>query len=472
MKKSDIGIIGLAVMGQNLVLNMESEGYKVSVYNRTDSKTEKFYENRAHNKNIVPTFSLSEFISSLARPRKIMLMVKAGKPVDIFIDKILSLLEEGDIIIDGGNSHFKDTERRIEMLKKKGILYLGTGISGGEYGALHGPSIMPGGSEKAYKELEPILTDVAAKTEDGPCVTYLGPGGSGHYVKMIHNGIEYGVMQVIAEAYDMMRKALNMEPGEMSEIIKEWNKEHEAYLLDITYEILKKNDSDTGQPLINIILDNAKQKGTGKWSAQEALELGIPIPTIEAAVNMRYFSSRKGERLKVGKTFKKSYEIVKDKKQFLADLKNGVYLGIVTAYAEGLKLLQAASKEYNFSLNYSKIARIWENGCIIRSSLLKYIQDAFYNKPDLTDLIVSAQFKDEYKERIQSLRQVVSKSVKLGIPFSSMAGALSYFDSLSSQELPANLIQGQRDYFGAHTYQRRDQEGKFHTEWQDIHNIS
>lgn len=470
-KKSDIGVIGMAVMGQNLVLNIESKGYSVSVYNRTSSKTKSFIEERAQNKEINATYSLEELVDSLKKPRKIMLMVKAGSPVDKVIDSLLPLLEKGDIIIDGGNSYFEDTNRRYKKLSEKGLLYLGTGISGGEYGALHGPSIMPGGSRAAYKEVEDILTDVAAKTADGPCVTYLGPASAGHYVKMVHNGIEYAVMQIIAEAYDIMRKAIGMEPREMSEVFKEWNEEHQSYLIEITYKILNREDHETGNPLINMILDTAKQKGTGKWSVQEALELGVPTPTIGAAVNTRFLSALKSEREKVGEVFNHTFENTL-KKEFLGALRDALYLSIVIAYAEGMKLLQQASREYNYQLELDEVARIWEDGCIIRSALLKPIQQAFKKNPDLINLILAEEFRDKFREKIGQLRKVVSTSKDLGIPTPTMTAALDYFDGLRSIELPANLIQAQRDYFGAHTYERRDKEGTFHTEWQNIHNIT
>ncbi|MFW6389780.1 MAG: NADP-dependent phosphogluconate dehydrogenase [Halanaerobiales bacterium] len=474
-KKYDIGIIGLAVMGQNFVLNIESHGHSVAVYNRTASRTDGFIEERARDKQIKPTYNLEELVNSLSRPRKVMLMVKAGKPVDIVIDNLIPHLEEDDIIIDGGNSHFKDTERRYQKLKKRGIRYLGTGISGGEYGALHGPSIMPGGDESAYEEVEDIFTDVAAQTEDGPCVTYLGPESAGHYVKMVHNGIEYGVMALLSEVYDIMRKILNLEPEAMSKYFREWDKYHKSYLVEITYEILERKDEETGNPLINIILDRAKQKGTGKWSVQDALDLGIPIPTINAAVNARSLSAIKEERIKIGKEFggldKSEIDKIMNKANFIDNLEDALYSGIVIAYAEGMKLLQEASIEYDFELDLADIARIWEDGCIIRSALLKPIQKAYKEEKDLTNLIISSQFKEEIREKVEGLRKIVNQVKKAGVPIPAMNSALDYFDILRAKEMPASLIQGQRDYFGAHTYERRDKEGTFHTEWQDIHNM-
>jgi len=476
-KKYDIGLIGLAVMGQNLVLNMESKGYSVAVYNRTSTKTEEFASKRAQNKVIKPTYTLEDFIASLMRPRKIILLIKAGAPVDKIIDELIPFLDEGDIIIDGGNSYFRDTDRRYKRLTEKGFLYLGTGISGGEYGALNGPSIMPGGSKEAYKEVEEILKAIAAQTEDGPCVTYIGPGSSGHYVKMVHNGIEYAVMQVIAEVYDLMRKVLKMAPVEMSDFFKRCNQLQQSYLLEITHEILEKIDHETSEPLIDVILDAARQKGTGKWSVEEGLELGVPIPTITAGVNARMLSAMKEERREIGKSFESLDNKInsindKEKNQLLNDLQDALYLSIVTAYAEGMKLLQIASEEYSYGLALDDIARIWEDGCIIRSTLLKPIQMAYKNNPELINLINSRQFKQEFTTKTDGWRKIISLASKLGIPVPAMSAALCYFESLKSVELPANIIQAQRDYFGAHTYERKDKPGLFHTEWQDIHNIT
>lgn len=472
-KKCDIAVVGLAVMGQNLVLNMESNGFRVAVYNRTKSTMERFVEERTEGKEVYPSYSMSELVEMLEKPRKVMLMVKAGKPVDYVMEDLVPHLDEGDIIIDGGNSNFHDTDRRHQEMAEKGIRYLGTGISGGEYGALHGPSIMPGGEEDAYRELEDILTAVAAQTEDGPCVTYLGPRSAGHYVKMVHNGIEYGVMQVLAEVYDLMRKGIEMEPAAMSSVFEEWNKYHQSYLIEITAEILDRIDPETEQPLINVILDRAKQKGTGKWSVQDALELGVAIPTINAAVNARNISGLKEKRVEISKVFPDGSTMesgVLDE-EFVNVLEDALYLAIVVSYAEGMDLLQIASAEYEYNLKFDEVARIWEDGCIIRSALLKPIQKAYKKDPYLTNLIMADEFKDDFKEKIGNLRLAVVSARELGIPVPAMTAALDYFDSLRAEELPANLIQGQRDYFGAHTYQRRDREGTFHTEWQDIHNV-
>ena len=399
-----------------------------------------------------------------------MLMVKAGKPVDDVIEQLLPNLEKGDIIIDGGNSHYKDTNRRFKYLQDKGIRFLGTGISGGEYGALHGPSIMPGGDKSAYEEMKDIFEAIAAKTEDGPCVAYLGPSSSGHYVKMVHNGIEYAIMELISEAYDIMRKVFRLSADEMHEIFKKWNDEHKSYLMEITYKILEWKDEETGKPLVDVILDSAQQKGTGKWSVQDALDLNISIPTINAAVNARTLSAIKHERLEIGNIFDTPVNNSLNN-DFINSVRDALYIATIIAYAEGMKLLQVASSEYGYGLDLSEVARIWEDGCIIRSALLKPIQKSFKSKPNLVNLIISEEFRKDFENRIPKLREVVSEIKKIGIPIPAFASALDYFDGLRSKELPANLIQAQRDFFGAHTYQRKDKEGIFHTEWQDIHNI-
>lgn len=470
LEKCDIGVVGMAVMGQNLALNIESKGYKVAVYNRDHDKTKKFVQERAHNKHILDTYSYEELTKSLKKPRKVMLMVKAGKPVDDVIEQLLPHLEKGDIIIDGGNSHYKDTNRRFKYLQDKGIRFLGTGISGGEYGALHGPSIMPGGDKSAYEEMKDIFEAIAAKTEDGPCVAYLGPSSSGHYVKMVHNGIEYAIMELISEAYDIMRKVFRLSADEMHEIFKKWNDEHKSYLMEITYKILEWKDEETGKPLVDVILDSAQQKGTGKWSVQDALDLNISIPTINAAVNARTLSAIKHERLEIGNIFDTPVNNSLNN-DFINSVRDALYIATVIAYAEGMKLLQVASSEYGYGLDLSEVARIWEDGCIIRSALLKPIQKSFKSKPNLVNLIISEEFRKDFENRIPKLREVVSEIKKIGIPIPAFASALDYFDGLRSKELPANLIQAQRDFFGAHTYQRKDKEGIFHTEWQDIHNI-
>ena len=468
--KCDIGLIGLAVMGQNLALNIESAGYQVAVYNRTTTTTEEFIKKRASNKNINPAYSLEEFVSLLQVPRKIILMVKAGAPVDYVIEGLLPYLEEGDIIIDGGNSYYRDTERRVRGLKERGIRFLGTGISGGEYGALHGPSIMPGGDESAYREVEEIFSKIAARAEDGPCVSYLGECSAGHYVKMVHNGIEYGVMELIAESYDLMRKTLGLSPAEMGGIFREWNEEQQSYLLEITGEIMDREDQETGKPLIDLISDVANQKGTGKWTAQEALDLGVPVPVITAAVNARYLSSYKEERGEFSRLFPAPERKTADR-DFLVALEEALYLATVTAYAEGMDLLKRASSEYGYNLPLAEVARIWQDGCIIRSNLLKQIQRIYKEAGETASIILSDEFSSDFAGKIENLRRVVSLAAVEGIPVPAFSAALAYFDSLSARDLPANLIQAQRDYFGAHTYQRKDKEGTFHTDWQDIKNV-
>ncbi len=465
MDKYEIALIGLSVMGQNLALNI-AEDHSIAVYNRTTAKTERFIEENADKENIKAAYEVEELINSLEKPRKIMLMIKAGKPVDYVIEDLKPHLEEGDIIIDGGNSHFADTNRRSEMLKKDGIRYLGVGISGGEYGALHGPSIMPGGDEEAYAEVSTIFEDAAAKTEHGNCVSYLGPNSAGHYVKMIHNGIEYGIMESIAEIYDFMRKILKLSPEEMGEIFAEWNEEFQSYLIEITAKILKKDDPESGKKLINVILDKAKHKGTGKWSVQSSLDLGVAIPTINAGVNARLLSALKIERIESSALFDKTEPAEVDKNKMKAKLKSALYLSSVSAYAEGFKLLKAASEEYGYELDYKEIARIWEDGCIIRSGLLQPIQKAFAENKELNSLITAPQFRVKLHQDAKNTSELLYTAAVSELPLPALHSALDYFNSLKSKELPANMIQAQRDFFGAHTYQRRDKEGKFHTEWE------
>lgn len=468
--RSDIGIIGLAVMGQNLALNIEDKGFKVAAYNRSTEKTTNFIEKRAENKNIKACYSLEELTAELIRPRKIILMVKAGKPVDLVIESLLPFLDEGDIIIDGGNSHFQDTDRRFRELKEKSIHFLGTGISGGEYGALHGPSLMPGGEKIVYNQLEDIFTAIAARTDNGPCVAYLGPGSAGHYVKMVHNGIEYGVMALISEVYDIMRKVLELKPAAMAEQFQSWNQSQNSFLLEITAEILKREDPETGRPLIDLILDTAKQKGTGKWSAEEALDLGWPVPTITAAVNSRSLSSFKAQREKINSRIGGWTKTDLNQQDFLNNLESALYLATIIAYSEGMTLLASASSKYDYDLKLAEVARVWQDGCIIRSDLLKAIREAYLTE-DFFHLLASDQFKSDITGNLSALREVVTQIKALRLPIPALSSALDYLDMLRSKELPANLIQAQRDYFGAHTYQRRDKAGSFHTEWQDIHNI-
>lgn len=465
MKKYEIGLIGLSVMGQNLALNI-ARNHSIAVYNRTESKTKDFMNQKVKNQEIKAAYELEEFVSSLKKPRKVMLMIKAGKPVDLVIDSLLPYLEEDDIIIDGGNSHFEDTNRRLKNLEEKGIRYLGVGISGGEYGALHGPSIMPGGTEAAYAEVSDILEDAAAKTENGACVSYLGPKSAGHYVKMVHNGIEYGIMEILAEIYDYMRKVLDLKPEEMGDIFAEWNQEFESYLVEITAKIMKKEDPKTGEKLINQILDKAKHKGTGKWSVQSALDLGTAIPTINAGVNARLMSALKKERIENAAQFSDSSKAAVNKEKMISKLKSALYFASVIAYAEGFKLLKSASEEYNYHLNFKEVARIWEDGCIIRSGLLEPIKEAYSENIELNTLLTAGEFKVKLTESAEDINELIESAAKSELPLTAVHSALDYFNSLKSKELPANLIQAQRDFFGAHTYQRKDEDGTFHTEWE------
>jgi len=469
MKKSDIGLIGLAVMGENLVLNMESKGFSVSVYNRTVEKVENFVSGRAKGKNIVGTKTVEEFCASLERPRKVMLMVKAGEAVDVFIDKVLPYLEEGDIIIDGGNSHFPDTIRRTAYVESKGMLYIGTGVSGGEEGALKGPSIMPGGSPKAWEAVKPIFQSISAKVEDGsPCCDWVGENGAGHFVKMVHNGIEYGDMQLICEAYSIMKNLLGMSADEMHEVFKEWNEsELDSYLIEITRDILAYKDDD-GEPLVEKILDTAGQKGTGKWTGITSLDIGIPLTLIGEAVYARCLSAMKDSRVRASKVLTgPAVEFTGDKKEFINDLMKALYASKIVSYAQGYTLMQEAAKEYGWNLNYGGIALMWRGGCIIRSVFLGKIKEAFDNNPQLENLMLDPFFKDVVLKSQESWRKVISTAVLNGIPVPALSTALEYFDGFRSERLPANLLQAQRDYFGAHTYERLDKpRGEFfHTNW-------
>jgi 6-phosphogluconate dehydrogenase len=466
---ADIGLIGLAVMGENLVLNMESKGYTVAVFNRTVSKVDVFINGRAKGKNIIGTHSIEEFLKSIKKPRKVMLLVKAGKAVDDFIEKLIPYMEKGDIIIDGGNTHFPDTNRRTEYVESKGLLYIGTGVSGGEEGALRGPSIMPGGSKDAWKEVKPIFQDIAAKVEDGsPCCDWVGEKGAGHFVKMVHNGIEYGDMQLICEAYYIMKELLGMTTDEMHEVFKEWNKsELDSYLIEITRDILAFKDDD-GTPLVENILDTAGQKGTGKWTGIAALEHGVPLTLIGEAVFARCLSAQKEERVKASKVLKETQRnFTGNKEAFIEDIKNALYASKIVSYAQGYLLMRTAAKEYVWNLNYGGIALMWRGGCIIRSVFLGKIKEAFDKNPGLENLLLDPYFKDNVISAQDSWRKVVSTAALYGIPVPAFATALAYFDGYRSERLPANLLQAQRDYFGAHTYERVDRpRGEFfHTNW-------
>lgn len=466
---SDIGLIGLAVMGENLVLNMESKGFQVSVYNRTTQRVDDFVNGRAKGKNIRGTHSLQELVASLERPRKIMMMVKAGKPVDDLIESLVPLLDQGDILIDGGNTHYPDTNRRTAYVESKGLLYIGTGVSGGEEGALLGPSIMPGGSQKAWPVVKPVFQSIAAKVEDGtPCCDWVGENGAGHFVKMVHNGIEYGDMQLINEAYHIMKDVLGMSADEMHLVFKEWNEGPlDSYLIEITRDILAFKDED-GQPLVDKILDTAGQKGTGKWTAVSALEHGVPLTLIGEAVFSRCLSAIKEERVAASKLINgPKPEFIGDKKLFIKDIESALFASKIVSYAQGYALMAAAAKEYGWNLNYGGIALMWRGGCIIRSVFLGRIKEAFDRNKDLSNLLLDPYFKDVVEKAQQGWRNVIATAVINGIPAPAMSSALSYFDGYRSERLPANLLQAQRDFFGAHTYERVDKpRGEFfHTNW-------
>ncbi|RLC55119.1 MAG: phosphogluconate dehydrogenase (NADP(+)-dependent, decarboxylating) [Chloroflexota bacterium] len=467
MGKADFGLIGMAVMGQNLALNVERNGFSVAVYNRTAARTQEFMAQRAAGKNIVAGYTIEEFVGLVEQPRKIMLMVKAGAPVDAVIEQLKPHLEEGDLIIDGGNSFFKDTERRASDLEKQGILYIGTGVSGGEYGALWGPSIMPGGQMEAWEMVKPIFEAIAAKVDGDPCVTYIGPRGAGHYVKMVHNGIEYGDMQLIAESYDIMHRVLNLSAQELHQVFAEWNKgELSSYLIEITADIFATVDEETGQPLVDVILDEAKQKGTGKWTSQNALDLGAPTPTINAAVESRIISAYKDERVAASKVLSGPQPAFEgDRDAMINAVRDALYAAKICSYAQGFALLRAASREYEYGLNYGEIARIWRGGCIIRAQFLDKIRAAFERDPDLSNLLLDPTFGGAVQERQGALRRVIKLAVQSGIPCLAFSASLAYYDAYRTARLPANLTQAQRDYFGAHTYRRVDKEGTFHTEW-------
>jgi 6-phosphogluconate dehydrogenase len=468
-KLSDIGLIGLAVMGENLVLNMESKGFRVTVYNRTVQKVDDFLAGRAKGKNITGAHSIEELVKSLARPRKIMIMVKAGQAVDDMINTLIPHLEKGDIIIDGGNTHFPDTNRRTAYVESKGLLYIGTGVSGGEEGALLGPSIMPGGSKEAWPFVKPIFQSIAAKVADGsPCCDWVGENGAGHFVKMVHNGIEYGDMQLICEAYQIMRDLLGMSADEMHEVFKEWNKgDLDSYLIEITRDILAFKDTD-GKPLVNKILDTAGQKGTGKWTAVSALDHGIALTLIAEAVFARCLSAVKSERVQASKVLHgPEREFKGDRKKFINDLKDALYASKIVSYAQGYSLMRAAAGEFKWKLNYGGIALMWRGGCIIRSAFLGKIKEAFDNNAEITNLLLDPFFRSKVENAQKGWRNVVTAAISNGIPVPSISAALNYYDGYRCERLPANLLQAQRDYFGAHTYERTDKpRGEFfHTNW-------
>ncbi len=467
---SDIGLVGLAVMGENLALNMESKGFRVSVFNRTVEKVDHFMENRGKGKNFHGAHSLEEFVASLKSPRKVFLMVKAGKPVDDFIDKLIPLLDKGDIIIDGGNTHFPDTDRRTAYVEGKGLLYIGTGVSGGEEGALKGPSMMPGGSPEAWPSVKPIFQGISAKVGDGtPCCDWVGNGGAGHFVKMVHNGIEYGDIQLICECYHIMKDLLGMSNEEMSATFAEWNKgDLDSYLVEITRDILAKKDEE-GKYVIDCILDTAGQKGTGKWTAISALDAGVPLTLISEAVYARCLSAVKEERVAASQVLEGPAPALfqGDRKAFLDDLRDALFAAKVVSYAQGFSLMRAASKEYSWNLNYGGIALLWRGGCIIRSVFLGKIKEAFDNDPDIANILLDPFFKEKLAAAQRGWRNVISTAIANGIPAPTLTAALEYYDGYRSERLPANLLQAQRDYFGAHTYERVDRpRGEFfHTNW-------
>ncbi|MGK7902861.1 MAG: decarboxylating NADP(+)-dependent phosphogluconate dehydrogenase [Hormoscilla sp.] len=470
MTQPSFGLIGLAVMGENLALNVERNGFPVTVYNRTTAKTDEFMATRAKGKNFKAARTIEEFVKFLDRPRKILVMVKAGKPVDAVIDQLKPLLEEGDTIIDGGNSLYEDTERRTQDLEAKKLGFVGMGVSGGEEGALNGPSLMPGGTPAAYKELEPILTKIAAQVDDGPCVTFIGPGGAGHYGKMVHNGIEYGDMQLIAEAYDLLKNAIGLDHKQLHEVFTEWNTTDElnSFLIEITAAIFPKIDPDTNKPLLDLILDAAGQKGTGRWTVVSALELGVTIPTITAAVNARIMSSYKDERVAAARELTgPTGKYDGDVKAFINKIRDALYCSKICSYAQGMALLARASSEYNYNLNLSEISRIWKGGCIIRAGFLDKIKVAFKENPQLANLLLAPEFKQTILDRQGSWRDVLATANQLGIPVPAFSASLDYFDSYRRASLPQNLTQAQRDYFGAHTYERIDKPRRefFHTQW-------
>jgi 6-phosphogluconate dehydrogenase len=467
MSQAQVGLIGLAVMGENLALNIEEKGFPIAVFNRTVSKVDDFL-GRNPGKNLVPCHSIEELVRAVERPRRIIVMVKAGSAVDGQMELLRPHLDSGDIVIDGGNSWFQDTERRAKEYAQHGLQFVGMGVSGGEEGARHGPSMMPGGSPEAYQALAPVLTRVAAQVDDGPCVTHVGPGGAGHYVKMVHNGIEYGDMQLIAEAYDILRRVGGLGADELRAVFNEWNAgELQSYLIEITAQIFARKDAETGKPLVEMILDAAGQKGTGKWTTQNALDLGAAIPTITAAVEARILSSSKAERVAASGILSgpDPGTVAVDRRKLVDRVRDALYAAKVCSYAQGMALLRMASDEFHYNLDLAEMARIWKGGCIIRAQLLDQISHAYRRNPALPNLLLDDEFRSRIEERQDSWREVVALSARAGIPILGLGTSLGYFDTYRTAVLPANLIQAQRDYFGAHTYQRVDREGVFHTEW-------
>jgi 6-phosphogluconate dehydrogenase len=468
LNTSDIGLIGLAVMGQNLARNIARNGFGITVYNRTGATTQAFLDKAGAQANIHAAYALKELVNAVSRPRKIFCMVKAGPPVDAVIDGLADLLEPGDLIMDGGNSLFTDTQRRTAHLATKGLKFMGVGISGGEEGALHGPSIMPGGEIDSWEMIKSIFTAIAAKADGEPCVAYMGRGGAGHFVKMVHNGIEYADMQLIAESYELLRKILGLSAADLATVFSHWRQGVlSSYLIDITADIFAKKDDDTGQPLVDLILDTAGQKGTGRWTSQFALELGVPAPTLMAAVDARVLSSLKDQRVRAAKVLPgpdENHPSV-DRDGFINQVHDALYAAKICAYAQGFALLQVADQEHHFDLDLSAVARIWKAGCIIRALFLDDVVKAFAAKPPIANLLMDPFFRAAAGERHQALRNTVQSAAMAGIAAPAMSASLAYYDAYRSARLPANLLQAQRDYFGAHTYQRTDKAGVFHTQW-------
>lgn len=469
MSKQQIGVIGLAVMGKNLALNIESKGFTVSVYNRSPQKTEDMLK-ESEGKQVKGTFSIEEFVDSLETPRKILIMVQAGQATDATIEQLIPHLDKGDIIIDGGNAYFPDTQRCSKELAEKGFNFIGAGVSGGEEGALKGPSIMPGGQESAYKLVEPILTAISAKVNEEPCCTYIGPDGAGHYVKMVHNGIEYGDMQLICEAYQLLKDVLGLDAKDLHGIFTEWNQgELDSYLIEITADIFSKYDEETGKPMVDVILDTAGQKGTGKWTSQSSLDLGVPLSMITESVFSRFLSAMKEERVAASKILNgpKAAAFDGDKAEFIENVRKALFASKIVSYAQGFAQLRVASDEYGWNLQYGNLAKIWRGGCIIRSRFLQNITDAYENNPELKNLLLDPFFTNIIESYQDAWRKVVASAVSLGIPVPGFSSALAYYDSYRTANLPANLLQAQRDYFGAHTFRRVDKEGTFHYNWMD-----
>ena len=463
----EIGLVGLGVMGRNLVLNMADNAFTVAVYNRTEEKTREFMEQQVAGRNIRPAYAIPKLVDFLEKPRAILILVAAGPSVDQVIKELLPFLDPGDLIIDGGNSHFIDTNRRAKALARKGVHFIGLGISGGEEGARWGPSLMPGGPRKGYDRVEPILSAIAAKGNGEPCVAYMGAASAGHYVKMVHNGIEYGLMQLIAETYDLLKRGAGLSGDELAEVYNAWNQEEPAsYLLEITAEIFKRQDKRTGRPLIDLILDAAKQKGTGKWTSWDAMDLMVPTPTIDIAVAMRGLSNHKAERVEASKALPGPViHFAGDRGAFIPQLKNALFAAMIVTYGQGLAQLREASLVYNYGINLESVARVWRGGCIIRAAVLEDIRAAFQVRSDLPNLLMDPHLGKEVTAREADWREVVKAAVDWGIPAPGLTVSLAYVDGYRSEWLPANLIQAQRDYFGAHTYERLDAKGTFHTDW-------